>query len=150
MPRGVGMGIVYTPLMAYVMNGIPRTEMVQASGLSSLVRQIGSSFGVAVFQVILTSRVAYHMAIYGSSIDSSTPQYASLLRTIGSYISESAGGTAREVAARASVLLQTSISKQAFVSGVNDDFLITALTTMGCAILILILRPVVHSLKDPS
>jgi DHA2 family multidrug resistance protein len=148
--RGVGFGIIFTPLMAYIMNGIPRTEMVQASGLSSLVRQIGSSFGVAVFQVILTSRISYHTAVYGGTIDPSTPQYASLMRSLGTFVSQSAGGTVRDVTSRASFILQSNIAKQAFVSAVNDNFILAALSTIGCIVLVLFLRPAVTAKKDPS
>ena len=139
--RGIGLGVVYTPLMSYAMAGIPRSEIAQASGLSSVVRQLGSSVGAAAFQVLLTSRVAYHASVYGSSIDSSAPQYAALMRSIGSHVSRAAGGTAKEIASRSAYLLQSHIAKSAFVDSVNDDFWIASLVTAACLAPIVLLRP---------
>jgi DHA2 family multidrug resistance protein len=146
--RGIGLGIVYTPLIAYCTMGISRTEMVQASGLSSLVRQIGSSFGVAVFQVILTSRVAYHSAIYGASVDTTSPQYVNMISNLGRFVSQAAGGTSKDIMSRAAAVFQANIAKQAFVSGVNDVFIVASATTIGCALLVLLLRPIPELKKE--
>ncbi|HNY30041.1 MAG TPA: DHA2 family efflux MFS transporter permease subunit [Fibrobacteria bacterium] len=139
--RGVGLGIVYTPLMSYAMAGIPRAEIAQASGLSSVVRQLGSSVGAAAFQVLLTSRIAYHTAVYGASMDSSAPQYAAVMRSIGSFVSQAAGGTARDIATRSAYVLQSYVAKSAFVNAVNDDFWIAAVVTASCLVPVLLLRP---------
>jgi hypothetical protein len=101
-----------------------------------------------VFQVILTSRVAYHSAIYGASVDTTSPQYANMISNLGRFISQAAGGTSKDIMSRAAAVFQVNIAKQAFVSGVNDVFIVASATTIGCALLVLLLRPIPELKKE--
>ena len=68
--RGLGMGLMFTPLSAVALLDIPREKMAQASGLINVIRQIGGSLGVAVFATILTARVSFHTQQYGQALRS--------------------------------------------------------------------------------
>jgi hypothetical protein len=49
---------------------------------------------------------------------------------------------------RAAAVFQANIAKQAFVSGVNDVFIVASATTIGCALLVLLLRPIPELKKE--
>lgn len=51
--RGLGMGVVATPIMSVTYVGLSREEMPDASILIRIAQQIGGSFGTAILAVIL-------------------------------------------------------------------------------------------------
>ena len=69
MVQGVGFAFLFIPLQAVSLSNISRHQLTNATGLSSLLRQIGGSVGLAVFATQLTRRgiiakasVAAHLA----------------------------------------------------------------------------------------
>jgi DHA2 family multidrug resistance protein len=52
--QGVGMSMMMVPLQTVALSTIPRERLADATGLSSLMRQLGGSFGVAMFATILS------------------------------------------------------------------------------------------------
>jgi EmrB/QacA subfamily drug resistance transporter len=60
--RGVGLGVVTTPLMTAGFRGLPRTDVPDASIISRVSQQIGGSFGGAVLTVVLTSAMTRAIA----------------------------------------------------------------------------------------
>ncbi|MEP9384873.1 MDR family MFS transporter [Nocardioides sp. KR10-350] len=53
--RGVGLGLVLTPLMTVAYVGLERSEVPDASIITRIAQQLGGSFGTAVLAVILES-----------------------------------------------------------------------------------------------
>jgi DHA2 family multidrug resistance protein len=58
--RGFAMGLVFTPLSTIALSEIHRQKIAQATGLFNVIRQIGGSFGVAVFGTLLIRREIFH------------------------------------------------------------------------------------------
>lgn len=52
--QGVGHGIAMPPLASIIATAVPATQFGMASGMSRLAGQIGSSFGLSLFGVLLT------------------------------------------------------------------------------------------------
>ncbi len=138
--RGIGMGFIFTPLSAISLSDIPREKMAQASGLFNVLRQIGGSFGVALMGTLLTMRTDFHTTIYGESVTSSSPMTQSILLGLRRFAQHVVGGTTSFSAMRAQALVGYDLAQQAFVSAVDDDFLVAAAITMLCVIPILFLR----------
>ena len=138
--RGIGMGFIFTPLSAISLSDIPREKMAQASGLFNVLRQIGGSFGVALMGTLLTMRTDFHTTIYGESVTSSSPMTQSILLGLRRFAQQVVGGTTSFSAMRAQALVGYSLAQQAFVSAVDDDFLVAAAITILCVIPILFLR----------
>jgi DHA2 family multidrug resistance protein len=57
---GVGMGLIVIPLTTLTLSHIRKEEMGNATSIFNLVRNIGSSFGVAITSTILTRRAQFH------------------------------------------------------------------------------------------
>lgn len=55
--RGMGLGLVMTPLMAVAYVGLERTEMPDASIFTRIGQQLGGSFGTATLAMILTASI---------------------------------------------------------------------------------------------
>jgi DHA2 family multidrug resistance protein len=53
MIQGAGFSLLYVPLTTLALQNVPRQIMSEATGLNSLMRQIGSSMGLAIFATLL-------------------------------------------------------------------------------------------------
>ncbi len=51
--QGVGFSCLFVPLTAVALSNIPRAKLSDATGLNSLIRQIGGSVGLAIFATLL-------------------------------------------------------------------------------------------------
>ena len=138
--RGIGMGLVFTPLSTIALSGIHRNKMAQASGLFNVIRQIGGSFGIAILGTLLTQRTIFHSAIYGQAVDPYSPAYRNATYAVQHFAQQVTGGTFGLSAMRANALLGSHIGTQAFIDAINDDFWIAAVITVLGAIPILFLR----------
>ena len=70
---GLGMGLVMSPMSTAAMNAVDRTKAGAASGVLSMSRMVGSTFGVAVMGALVTT-------IGRSKIDSSLPHLPAATR----------------------------------------------------------------------
>jgi DHA2 family multidrug resistance protein len=138
--RGFGMALIFTPLSALALSDIPRDRMAQASGLFNVLRQIGGSFGVALMGTLLTQRTAYHTTIYGESLNQASPVAQQAMRALKMFSQQAVGGAATVSSMRAQGLVVYHLAQQAFVSAVDDDFLVASAITVLCAIPIVFLR----------
>jgi DHA2 family multidrug resistance protein len=138
--RGLGMGLLFAPLSALALTGIPPQRMAQASGMFNVIRQIGGSFGVAIFGAVMTSRVIHHVDNFGAAVDPTSPVLHSTLLRLQGFAQQASGGTAAEAAAKAKALLYAYVGNQATVAAVDDDFLMATAITALCAVVLFFLR----------
>jgi len=126
--RGVAMGLIFSPLTTIAIAEISNQKMAQASGLINVIRQIGGSFGVAIFGTILTRRVIYHAATYGQQLNPNSPVYQQTAKHLQHFASRVSGGAIHEAMVKAQILLGSFIHNQAFIQSVDDVFLLAAIT----------------------
>ncbi len=138
--RGLGMGLMFTPLTTLGLLTISREKMAQASGISNTIRQIGGSLGVAILSTVLTARVNFHAQMYGGAVESHSQIFQQVTHNISYYIQQHAGSSAGVAMKQAQSVLMSNVSTQAFIQGVDDDFLIAALITLLGFIPILMMR----------
>ena len=138
--RGLGLGLLFTPLSTIALSEIPREKMAQASGLFNVIRQIGGSFGVALLGTMLTRRTIFHTAMYGQAVDATSPAYRHVAASLQQFAQRSTGGTMSDASTRAQALIGSNVGQQAFVQAINDDFLIAAAITIVVTVPILFLR----------
>ena len=138
--RGFAMGLMFTPLSTLALSNVPRHKMAQASGLFNVIRQVGGSFGVALFGTLLTRRVIFHTASYGIAVNEHSATFQKVIRGLAHFSQHSMGGSVEHSALRGRALIIAHVMKQAFVSAVNDDFLIAGAITILCLVPIFFLR----------
>jgi DHA2 family multidrug resistance protein len=140
MLRGLGMGLLFTPLNTLALASIPREKMAQASGMFNVIRQVGGSFGVAIFGTLMAQRVVFHSTMFGGAVDASSPVFKNVLLRLQAFAQRTLGGTGTDAAARAKALVLAHVGKQASVAAINDDFLIAAGVTFLCLIFVFLLK----------
>ena len=138
--RGIGMGFIFAPLSNLALSEVPREKMAQASALFNVLRQIGGSFGVAIMGTLLTMRTTFHTSVFSQSTTMMSPEVHTVLTGLSRFAQEAIGGTAAASSLRAGALLDYHLQLQAFVSAVDDDFLVAGVITLLCAVPILFSR----------
>ncbi len=138
--RGIGLGMLFIPLSAIALYDISKENMAQASGLFNTIRQIGGSFGVAIFGTLLTRRIIFHTEIYSQSVNSNSPAYQNILYNLQHFVQHSVGGAGKELTMRANALIAGNLTNQAFIQAINDDFLLSTIIIVTLIIPLLLLR----------
>jgi MFS transporter, DHA2 family, multidrug resistance protein len=138
--RGFAMGMMFTPLSTLALTNVPKHKMAQASGLFNVIRQVGGSFGVALFGTLLTRRVIFHSTTFGIAVNQYSPAFKTAMYNLEQFALHAAGGSMYRCAVRGKALLVSHVMQQSFVSAVNDDFLVAGAITIACIIPILFLR----------
>jgi EmrB/QacA subfamily drug resistance transporter len=119
---GAGMGLVMSPMSTAAMNAVDRTKAGAASGVLSMSRMVGSTFGVAVMGAIVTT-------IGKSKLNQSLPQLTAATRT---KIAEALGSGAAPTG-HAPAHVVTAV-QEAFVSSVGTGLLVGAIVTLIAAV----------------
>ncbi len=122
--RGVAIGALFAPLMTLAITEISHQKMAQASGLLNVIRQIGGSFGVAVFGTLLTRRTIYHTTIYGEQANAYSDIFKQTVMKLQSWAVHATGSTASDALAKAKAQIGIFISNQAFIQAIDDVFLL--------------------------
>jgi MFS family permease len=115
---GMGMGLVMSPMSTAAMNAVDRTKAGAASGVLSMSRMVGGTFGVAVMGALVTT-------IGRSQISSSLPHLPASIRNaivgaLGSGASIGGSHTSPHIVAAAN---------QAFVSALSTGLLVGAIVS---------------------
>ncbi len=130
--RGTGLGLVNAPLMSTALNAIRREQISIASGVFTVLMQVGGAFGVAMGGMVLQRREFFHYAHYLQQIgDIFSPTASRVLSTMQElllrYGHEQAG-----VLVKGKSLLAYWVLRQARVASFQDAFVFLALSvTIG-------------------
>ncbi len=138
--RGVAMGLIFSPLTTIAIAEISNEKMAQASGLINVIRQIGGSFGVAIFGTLLTQRTIFHSAIYGEQINQYSEAFKQVMFKLQHFAQQATGGTFGQAAAKGQALIAMYIQNQAFIRAVDDVFLVAAFVLLFSMLPVLFLR----------
>jgi DHA2 family multidrug resistance protein len=66
--QGFGLGFLFVPLSTVTLNDVPISEMANATGINTLVRQLGGSFGIAILTTLLTHQTAVSWNVLSSGV----------------------------------------------------------------------------------
>jgi DHA2 family multidrug resistance protein len=125
--RGIGIGLVNAPLMSTALNSIRREQISIASGVFTVMIQVGGAFAVAMLGTILQYREFFHYAHYLQQInDAFSPATSWALSTMQELLLRYGHGPA-EVLAKGKILLAQWVFRQATVASFQDAFVFLAL-----------------------
>jgi MFS transporter, DHA2 family, multidrug resistance protein len=128
--RGVAMGLMFTALSTISLLEISRERMAQASAITNSIRQLGGSLGVALLATLLTTRASFHLQIFGSAIKPGSEIYQKSMSNMKYHIQRQAGSSPSVASKQSQALMYSNIGKQAFIEGINDDFLLAGIITL--------------------
>jgi len=89
---------------------------------------------------IFTSRIAFHSQLFGEALQSYSPVYHSVVNHLGSYVTSVTGNVGSNALKQAQFILQSNITKQAFIQSIDDDFMLAAIITLVSAVPVFFLK----------
>ncbi|HEY6002742.1 MAG TPA: MDR family MFS transporter [Anaeromyxobacter sp.] len=112
--QGVGFSLLFVPLTTAALSQIPRTRLADATGLNSLLRQVGASMGLAIFATILSRHAVQAKAAIAAHVALDRPEVQARLGALVAGFQAKGFGPveANEAALRA---LDGTVTRQAMV-----------------------------------
>ncbi len=130
---GTGMGMTFAPMTAAAMREVPPGIAGSASGIINTMRNVGQVLGIAVLGSVLQSRVGVHaadrLAGAGSDLGLDATTRDRVIDLVRDSRFEAVAGAAQG-AGPAQLGLLRALLQGAFVDGVQDTFLVSALACL--------------------
>jgi MFS transporter, DHA2 family, multidrug resistance protein len=139
MLQGVGMSMMMVPLQTVVLSTIPRHQLADATGLSSLMRQLGGSVGLAIFATLLSRYNVQIQATLNAHVLAERPEVLSRVRQLQSSM-EARGFDGTQAQALALRMFGGSVAREAMVMAFEKLFVVGALAFLVVLPLFLMLR----------
>jgi DHA2 family multidrug resistance protein len=121
--RGIGMGLLFSPMTSLALGLVPRAKAGQASGLLNVIRQLGGSFGIALFGTLLVRRQLFHLVRYSETLTAQSFPATTALQQIQAHFL-SRGDTASVASQKGLAVLGLIAQQQAGAAAFSDCFLV--------------------------
>jgi DHA2 family multidrug resistance protein len=137
--QGVGFACLFVPLTTVALSRIPRTKLTDATGLNSLLRQIGGSVGLAIFATLLSRYATVGKAALAAHVTPYSPEAMGRLGQITQGLA--ARGLDPATAAQAApAALAATVARQAMVLSFEKMFLLAGICFLVILPLLLFLK----------
>jgi DHA2 family multidrug resistance protein len=141
MTLGVGLPLIFLPIIAASYDGIPSNKTDQASALINAARNTGGSMGVSLASNVLTDREQFHQARLVGNVVPSSPQYQDTLHQATQYFQEQ-GSSLAQAQHQAFAWIGQQVQTQAAYLAYIDVFWVLMLLALAAIPLALSLRKV--------
>ena len=138
---GVGLPLIFIPIMTASYDGIPQSKTDQASALINAARNTGGSIGVSIISNLLTHREQFHQSRLVESVLPSSVQYQDTLHRMTDYF-VAQGNSLLQAQQQATQWLGQHVQAQASFIAYMDVFWVLMLVSLAMVPLALTLRKV--------
>lgn len=137
--QGVGFSCLFVPLTTAALSSIERKRLTDATGLNSLLRQVGGSVGLAVFATFLTRYAVEAKASIAAHLDPARPEVAERAAMATSAL-QSHGMDAASATRTAHGMLAGSVARQAMLLSFEKLFLLSGILFLGVLPILIFLK----------
>jgi DHA2 family multidrug resistance protein len=138
---GVGLPLIFVPIMAASYDGIPPSKTDQASALINAARNTGGSIGVSLVSNVLTHREQFHQNRLVEQVIPSSTQYQDTMQQITNFFTAH-GSSLAQAHDQAIQWIGQQVQSQASFLGYMDAFWVLMLISLSAIPLALTLRKV--------
>jgi len=138
---GVGLPLIFIPIMAASYDGVPQSKTDQASALINAARNTGGSIGVSIVSNVLTHREQFHQSRLVESVLPSSVQYQDTLHRMTDYF-VTQGNSLLQAQQQAIQWIGQQVQAQASFLAYMDAFWVLTLISLAAVPLALTLRKV--------
>ena len=138
---GVGLPLIFVPIMAASYDGIPPSKTDQASALINAARNTGGSIGVSIVSNVLTHREQFHQNRLVEQVVPSSNQYQDTLQQMTNYFTAH-GFSLAQAHDQAVQWIGAQVQTQASFLSYVDAFWVLMLIALSAVPLALALRNV--------
>jgi len=134
--QGFALGLLFVPLTTVAMADMPVTEVGNASSLFNLVRNIGSSVGIAAVGTLVTRARVFHFATLGEHLSPYNPAFQMYVERF------KAAMTGRAIVSDQSATLAMAgmVQRQASLLAFIDVFRLLGIIFIVCVPLVFLMR----------
>lgn len=136
---GVGLPLIFVPIMAASYDGIPPTKTDQASALINAARNTGGSIGVSIVSNVLTHREQFHQNRLVEQVTPSSQQYQDTLHQMTNFF-VGQGSSLAQAHDQAIQWIGQQVQTQASFLSYMDAFWVLMLISLSAVPLALTLR----------
>ncbi len=137
--RGLGTGFLFVPINQIAFASLEKREVQQASGLLSLSRQLGGSFGIALLATFVQNHIQLHRVELLGHYSMGNQTFTDRLNGLAAGLMMHGMGAA-DAQRGALSLLEQGLMRQAMTMSYNDAFLIMLIVNLVTLPAILLLR----------
>ncbi len=147
--QGMGMAFIFVPLTTLTMDPIPREETGYATSLYSVMRNVGSSFGIS----FLTTWIARRAQVHQSGLVAHANPYSEAFRERLQGLTQALvakGADAFTATREALALVYGSIQRQASLLAILEVFRVMAVAFFLAGGLVFLMRRSVHGARGAA
>ncbi len=144
---GLAMGCIFVPLSAMSVRLLPRREIGNATGLFSLMRNIGGSLGISVVTTLLARRAQVHQSEMVGRLAAGDLNFGARMGSLSGYL-----GTRFDpatAARKAQGVLYNELVRQSTLHAFVDNFRYLALVAAACFLMIFLFKKVAPGRDTP-
>jgi MFS transporter, DHA2 family, multidrug resistance protein len=141
MALGLGLPLVFLPIMAASYDGLPPAKTDQASALMNAARNTGGSIGISIVSNVLSHREQFHQSRLVEHAIPSSVQYQDTLQQLTNYF-VAQGSSLIQAQQQAIAWIGQQVQAQASYLGYMDAFWVLMLISLAAVPLALTLRKV--------
>jgi DHA2 family multidrug resistance protein len=138
---GVGLPLIFVPIMAASYDGIPPAKTDDASALMNAARNTGGSIGISIVSNVLTHREQFHQSRLVEHAIPSSVQFQDTLNQVTNYF-VAQGSSLIQAHQQAIAWIGQQVQMQASFLGYMDAFWVLMLISLAAVPLALTLRNV--------
>jgi MFS transporter, DHA2 family, multidrug resistance protein len=138
---GVGLPLIFVPIMAASYDGIQPSKTDQASALINAARNTGGSIGVSIVSNVLMHREQFHQSRLVEQVLPSSPQYQDTLQQITSFFAGH-GSSLAQAHDQAIQWIGQQVQTQASYLAYMDAFWVLMLISLAAVPLAMMLRTI--------
>jgi DHA2 family multidrug resistance protein len=138
---GVGLPLIFIPILAASYDGIPKQKTDQASAMMNMARNTGGAIGISIVSNVLAHREQFHQSRLAESVVPSSPQYQDTLQQVTNYFLAQ-GSSLIQAQQQAIAWIGQQVQLQASFLGYMDAFWVLMLIALAAVPLALTLRKV--------
>lgn len=138
MVRGAVIALANMPAQTAAMAVLPTELVGRGSAMTNIIRQVASSFGIAVLTSMMNTRIAVHSAQMATNVTPWNLALNDFFQKAGAYMG--GGAISAQVKLLGTAYLEGIVARAAFVKGIDDVFIIAAAVTLFGVIPALFLR----------
>ncbi len=141
MVLGVGLPLIFVPIMAASYVGVPQEKTDQASAMMNMARNTGGSIGISIVSNVLTHREQFHQSRLVEHAIPSSVQYQQTLNQVTNYF-VAQGNSLIDAHQQAITWIGQQVQTQASFLAYMDAFWVLMLISLSAVPLALTLRKV--------
>ncbi len=137
--RGIGLGLIFTPLMVLAIFSLPMEQVSMGSGLFNVMRYLGGMFGIAIISTLVERRELFHRAMYVEHQTYESPGTSVFLyNTRGLF--QGLGDMGELARLKSLALLNRMVGTEALLSAFSDVYLVLGILSLACIVPAMMLK----------